>query len=88
MSQKLSQKIKTQIKGNALTRKGDVIIAQAHKKYYDPLRYCCTRGYKVDMGHNSWTCRTARHRKNHNKKATWGDTMGGCERNKYWTPDK
>ena len=32
VSQKLSQKTRTQIKGNVLKRKGDVIIAQSHKK--------------------------------------------------------
>ena len=42
-----------------------------------PLGYFWTHGYKVDVGHNSWTFRTARYNKNRNKTATRGDTTGG-----------
>ena len=49
-------------------RRGDCISIE--EKQYDPLDYFWTHGYKFDVGHKSWTCRTSRYNKNHKKKLT------------------
>ena len=58
------------------------------EKQYALLGYFWTHGYKVDVGHNIWICRTGRYNKNHNKKVTRVNTMVGRKRNIYGMPDK
>ena len=71
MAQKLSHKIRSQIKCNAPIRHGGVRISRSQKKMWDPLRYWWTHRHIVEVGHNICMCRTSRFKKIKRKKRRW-----------------
>ena len=48
---------------------------------WEPDRYCWSHRYKCKVGHNSKTCYTRL--PNHQEGATWKNTMGSNDANKY-----
>ena len=51
---------------------------------WDPNGYCWTHGFKVRVGHNSWTCGGQHTDKKHKREATRDKTLGGSQVNKDW----
>jgi len=48
----------------------------------DPKGYCWTHGYRVRVGHNSFTCTNKK--EGHKDEATLPNNLGGSTQNKNW----